>query len=69
MNFDFGQIEGQHLPEDVEARLLCPTNNNNHNNHNHNHNYNYNNNKKDKCWKLGVSCPSVHSYQGLRKRC
>ena len=51
MNFDFVQTERQHLPEDVEACLLCPTNYNN--NHNNNNNYYYytsnNNNKKDKC--------------------
>ena len=43
MNFDFGQTERQHLPEDVEACLLCPTNNNNNNNHNNNNNDYYNN--------------------------
>ena len=55
MNFVFGQTKRQHLSEEVEACLLCPTNNinNNHNNHNdyHNNNHNHNNNKNN-CRKL-----------------
>ena len=52
MNFVFGQTKRQHLSEEVEACLLCPTNNNN-NNHNdyHNNNHNHNNNKNN-CRKL-----------------
>ena len=49
MNFFFGQIERQNLSEDVEACLLCPTNNINNHNNNNNHN---DDNNEDERWKL-----------------
>jgi hypothetical protein len=42
-----GQTERQHLSEDFEACLLCPTNNNNHNNNNNNNNNKEDDNKED----------------------